>query len=270
MIDLRTVKKMDGHFVEEALRHLYSDMLLRVRLKGEGPHVLVYVLVEHQSKPDYWGPLRVWQYILSAWSQIIRDHEHRQIKLPLIIPIIYYSGKEEWRYDLNLADLIEAPQPLVDLTLFGDVKLVDLHAIPDEELRRQIHLGVMNMALKQIFDEVFKYEEVLIQIRGIENWPMLKRFILTCFRYIFSIREDADAEQMVRDANVILSKDAGGVIMTALEKIEKRGEVRGEKLGLLKAALNMFNLGLDEDTIYKSTGLSASEIQELKLEHGLS
>ena len=55
---------------------------------------------------------------------------------------------------------------------------------------------------------------------------------------------------MARDASKILSKDAGGIIMTTAEILEKRGEKRGEKLGVLKVALNMFKLGLDEDTIF--------------------
>ena len=79
---------------------------------------------------------------------------------------------------------------------------------------------------------------------------------------------------MARDASKILSKDAGGIIMTTAEILEKRGErrseERGEKLGVLKAALNMFRLGLDEDTIFKSTGLSPADIKQLKLEHGLT
>ena len=91
-LDLRTIKPVDDHFVSESLRHLYTDSLYRVRTKLKS-EVVIYFLVEHFSKPDYWSAFRAWHYAFAAWDDVIRKLGGKQGKLPLIIPVLFYIGE---------------------------------------------------------------------------------------------------------------------------------------------------------------------------------
>jgi len=84
--------------------------------------VHVYVLVEHQSTSDYWMPFRVWQYIFAAWDDVRRQAEGKQVKLPLVIPLVVFNGAKTYQHSLDLRGLINAEYDLIDRVLFKPVR----------------------------------------------------------------------------------------------------------------------------------------------------
>ncbi len=51
--------------------------------------------------------------------------------------------------------------------------------------------------------------------------------------------------------------------MTIAQKLEKKGEIRGEKKATLKIVQTMLANGLDRATVMKLTGLSDKELAQL-------
>ena len=271
-LDLRTVKPTKSHFVDERLRHLYWDALYTVRLR-EGGVVHIYVLVEHQSTSDYWMPFRVWQYIIAVWDDVRRQAEGRQVKLPLVIPLVVYNGAKPYYHSLDLRDLINASSDLIDKVLFKPVRLMDLNLIEDEEVRQDAYLGTMLLTLKHAYDKAMPFDKIIVHLSGIKDKSVRKRFLLAVLRYIFSVRDDAD-EQELKDIVAKRFAEAGDEVMTLAERLmtkgKEEGKIEGKLEGIVSVAVNFLKSGFDEKVVAENTGLALDEIRKLKLEHCLT
>ena len=60
-------------YVQRDYRHLESDLVLQVPVKtgGKPRRILLYILIEHQSEPDRFMPLRVLEYVALIASTLV-------------------------------------------------------------------------------------------------------------------------------------------------------------------------------------------------------
>jgi len=93
-------------FVSTQLRSRYSDLLFRTRLDNHD--AFIYVLVEHQSRPDRFMPLRMTEYIVAIWNRYLHEHPHATT-LPAVLPVVVHSGHHgrRWNTPTELFDLID-------------------------------------------------------------------------------------------------------------------------------------------------------------------
>jgi hypothetical protein len=103
-LDLERLTPVNGSFVDSALRWRHSDVLLSTRLDGHD--ALVYVLIEHQSKPDPLMPWRMLRYLVRIWDRHLEDHP-KATRLPLIIPVVVHQGHRPWTAPTELSQLID-------------------------------------------------------------------------------------------------------------------------------------------------------------------
>ena len=96
-----TLTHLPGRFVSDDWRDSEADLLFSVeREGGDDVPVLLYVLLEHQSTPDRWMPLRMLNYCTQVW--VAWQHGHQQAeRLPLIVPLVFYQGAERWEHELR-------------------------------------------------------------------------------------------------------------------------------------------------------------------------
>lgn len=86
--DLNSLKLESGSFVEDELRQYFSDVLYS--LKTSGGDGYLHVLIEHQSTPDRHIAFRLIRYAVAAMQ---RHLEAGHKKLPMVIPVLFYTGK---------------------------------------------------------------------------------------------------------------------------------------------------------------------------------
>jgi len=85
VLDFNTIEPTGESFVEVRMKHLYTDVLFRVKLKDlKDKPAYIYTLVEHQSQSDPLMPLRILRYTLAAMNYHARHYKTRD--LPLIYP----------------------------------------------------------------------------------------------------------------------------------------------------------------------------------------
>jgi len=263
-LELHTLEPTGDHFIDERLRHLYSDSLFRVKTK-KGTTAMIYFLIEHFSKPDHWSAFRSWRYAFAIWDDCIRALEGRKGLLPLIIPVIVYNGPRPFKAPLDMRDLIEGDRDLIDRIFMGPNHLIDLSRIDDSDLADDRHLAVALLTLKHAFDEVMPYETLILELKGIEDPALERRFLFAMLRYIFSVREDADDQQLQE----LITKELGwegDQVMTLAEKWKNEGREEGRERTLLEVARNLLKRGSEENLIQDATGLSTEEIRSLKLD----
>ena len=104
--DLRwsTLTLQDRSFVDPDLRDIESDLLFSIRRKAGAPPAWLYVLLEHQSRPDRWIRFRLLKYCCRIWDRS-RQQFPRERRLRPIVPLVFYQGPGRWRHATEFAEL---------------------------------------------------------------------------------------------------------------------------------------------------------------------
>jgi hypothetical protein len=122
-LDFSTLERVGNSFVSDDLRERHSDLIWRLRFKGEEEQwFYLYVLLEFQSTPYHFMAVRMLGYVSLRLEEIIRKERLRLgDRLPAVLPIVVYSGKRPWRAPKDLGSLYVSMPPglrsrLPDLT----------------------------------------------------------------------------------------------------------------------------------------------------------
>lgn len=141
-LDFEHAQRINRSFIPADLLKRESDLIFRIptRSSAEGAvEAWVYVLLEHQSRPDREMPLRLLLYMTQLWDAQRREWEDRRVptakrRLSPVIPIVLYNGDDSWNASLNLADLMAGGGGLTRFvpsweTLFLDVRHASLESL---------------------------------------------------------------------------------------------------------------------------------------------
>ena len=101
----------------------------------------IFFLIEHQTKIDYSMPYRILEYETEIMKSAIdiRKVKNKEYKLPLVIPIVLYTGKKKW----DAKRYLEESQETLDGVKIkaGNYNLVDINDYTkedDEDLLKRI------------------------------------------------------------------------------------------------------------------------------------
>ncbi len=133
-IEWDTLALEPGSFVDPALAKSHTDLLFSAQM-GE-QKVLLYVLLEHQSRVDRQMTYRVLRYKTRIWD---RHLEQVGGPLPLIIAIVVSHAPGGWTAPVHLHDLISPPPSSIDgmekLVPGFEICVEDLAHLTNEQLR---------------------------------------------------------------------------------------------------------------------------------------
>lgn len=94
------IEKYDNSFVNSIFRNEEINVVYKIKDKN------VFILIQHQTKIDYSMPYKILQYetaiIKSALD--IKKLKNKSYKLPLVIPIVLYIGKQRWNANKYLEE----------------------------------------------------------------------------------------------------------------------------------------------------------------------
>jgi hypothetical protein len=114
--DFTRVEPVDRAFLLDDWRRRESDLLFRLPFLPDpaaeaDQTALVCVLIEHQSTPDPWMPLRILLYAALYWERewkawgAQQDRQER-LRLSPAVPIVFHTGPAPWRTHREMAELI--------------------------------------------------------------------------------------------------------------------------------------------------------------------
>ena len=122
------MEKYTSSFVNKIFENREADIVYKYKNKN------IFFLIEHQTKIDYSMPYRILEYEIEIMKSAIdiRKIKNKEYKLPLVIPIVLYTGKKKWdakRY------LEESQETLKGVKIkAGNYNLVDINDFTKEEL----------------------------------------------------------------------------------------------------------------------------------------
>ena len=98
----------DRTFVDDDLLDSESDLLFSIKRTAGHPPAWLYVLLEHQSRPDRWMPFRLLKYCCLIWERARQQYPNER-RLRPIVPLVFYQGRRRWRHPTEFAELFGAP-----------------------------------------------------------------------------------------------------------------------------------------------------------------
>jgi predicted transposase/invertase (TIGR01784 family) len=111
-VDFSTLEKSNGHYVTDDNRKRSDDIVWKVRWKAQD--LYIYLLLEFQSEPDYFMPVRMMTYIGLLYQDLIASLRLKaHDKLPPVLPIVLHRGLKQWNYPNDIQDLIAKPSEVL-------------------------------------------------------------------------------------------------------------------------------------------------------------
>lgn len=91
LMDFDTMRLAKDCYTNKDLESFFSDLLYEVDFNKKS--AFVYFLFEHKSTPYFYTAFKLLEYMVRIWGIFIKQQESKtRVKLPLIIPIVYYHG----------------------------------------------------------------------------------------------------------------------------------------------------------------------------------
>lgn len=126
-----------------------ADILFSAKFQGEQGYF--YLLVEHASSPDKMLPFRMLKYMIAIMDSHLIKAASR--KLPVIYPLILYTGKKPFRHSMDLFDLFGQDKALAKDILKKPYQLIDLTQVSDEALKQYQWFGTAALMAKYIHSQ---------------------------------------------------------------------------------------------------------------------
>ncbi len=259
-----TLKLQPGSFVSKELRAFYSDILYSVKMEEQ--EILLYLLVEAQSEPEELMPFRLLEYMTKIWRYHLEQLPGKTAtripvgtRLPLIYPLIYYTGQRSpYPFSTRLFDCFAQPD-LAEKYWLQPFALLDLNQLSDEEIKQYRLATTLMLFQKHIRDKdirptleiiINKKEWIKTMEHGGEYYEILLNYVVECGE--ISGNSTELFEQLSKSTSSIKRKK----IMTIAEKIKHENS--------LKIASNLLRAGSDAKFVAKNTGLSLAEVETIQ------
>lgn len=259
----KEMEKYTSSFIDKIFQNREADIVYKTKNRN------IFILIEHQTKIDYSMPYRILEYEVAIIKSAIDIEmiKNKKSKLPLIIPIVLYTGKKKW----NANRYLEECQEKIDgmNIKFGNYNLVDINEFSEEELLEDDTLISKMMLIEKTKDteDMIKILEKVIDNIKDEDKETLKRIIKM-------IIEKKIGQYK---AKKLLDKIEGGneEMLAVLEMIEKenqmyinRGRAQGkreEKKKILEIAKRLLQKDISKEEISEITGLKTKEIEKIMI-----
>ena len=225
----------------------------------EEPGVLVYMLMEHQSWPDWLMSRRIYRYCDRIWGHWERDHEGCR-ELPLIIPMVLYHGEGPWSAPRELHGLLAWGNTPADAglrSLLGPIvpnagylltDLNELAARPGGSDQVALLLKVMRWGRhKDLLDRLGRFAD---DLEALLEAPEGLKVLRAIGQYIFILRGELTLRRFAASVTQTAGLATGAAIMTLadqfVEKLREETLREGIEQGLKKGIEQGIEQGIEK------------------------
>ena len=256
-IDFDNIVKLGATYVTETFKDRETDLILKLNLKNSQCAYL-YILLEFQSYPDRFIALRILEYLILFYQELIKTKQIKgQELLPPVFPVLLYTGEQEYASPVCVEDLIAKPYSrlIKYLPRFEHYKVTfpDLSKNKDK-LYKMSRLDNNIVAALFAFLTSSDNEETKEtgQLLGdkIDYRTELGRFLAIWLRKYLK-EKNIDVEITIKEGRVMLE--------TVIERNREEGKLEGKSEVAKKALAKGYSI----EEVADLTGLSLEEIEKL-------
>lgn len=264
-IDLETLQLEKDSFIDPALRESFSDLLFRVRLTAGG-EAFIYLLLEHKSSPEPFVAFQLLRYIVQFWE---RGREGGGESLPMIVPIVFYHGRERWTVPRNLSALVDVGGVAEWQKYVPDFEHVlhDLSLSAGTEIKGQARLRAGLELLRHIFSEDLgqRLPGIFRSLRELRREDALN-YLRGVVAYLSGTRKRVKREEIKTAMQEIFAQVEFDKDALFIQEWMEEGREEGLRTGMLSVALRQLRSlfdHVDQATEDKVRALSNQQLEEL-------
>jgi predicted transposase/invertase (TIGR01784 family) len=239
-VDLTSLAPLPAHFADSHLDGAESDLLFSARVAGW--RALIYVLIEHQSTPDRFMPLRLLRYV----ARILDDYRlknPRARRLPAVIPVVLAHDLRAWPYPLDLGALYdltsEAKAHIAPYLPDFRFILDDLAATDAAELVARASSPLVTLTLfvlkraRHTTDLLGELRSIAHQFAALEHAQAPREQIASALWYIWHVGR-VTPDDLLEFARSHAGPTLENIMKTAAEQLLDRGRAEGRTEGEAK------------------------------------
>lgn len=257
--DLPALRDVQPEDIEDVSERYYpylgtefhSDSVKRIRIldigkgknnEGTEPAFLVS-LIEHKSFVDYDVSMQLLRYMVCIWTEYRREMEEirkgctgqKRFRYPVIIPIVYYEGRQEWTADRDLCSRIRDSSEFMSWIPDFRYEVVRIHDYSDRELLERGNEMSLIMLINKIQNTADLEHFIRIppdtMNRIIQDSPEHVVEVLATVMESLCLKIDASAEERLQCVQKVKVRDMG-YLFESMEKIsiqEQRKKAEEER-----------------------------------------
>jgi Putative transposase, YhgA-like len=139
------------HSGRRSARRREGDVIWRLPT-CEGTDIYLYLLIEFQSKSDWWMPVRTQIYQGLLWQQVIAEKKLKTgARLPPLLLLVLYNGIGRWKAPTEVRELIALSPDSALWPWQPQIRyyLLDMGAFPRDDLTRRTSVAALLFRLEQ-------------------------------------------------------------------------------------------------------------------------
>jgi predicted transposase/invertase (TIGR01784 family) len=259
LLDIQKLQHTQTSYTTKELREHISDIVLRIPILGSDNEAEVTVLIEHKSYKDRKLPFQLLSYIAAGYQQQLKNGK----KLHVIIPIVYYHGKQKWDIPALADSFPSIPIEILKYVPQWSFEMLSIRNMTPKQIRNitntmlKTALIIQKGAHKRIF-ALEEYARVFNTLQA-ENE---RNFFISTMVYIFETEVLQESELSIITKE--LNNDMRTKTLTIKEELIARGMEKGRLEGSTetsyKFAIKLIERNVPIDEICDLTDLSYEEV----------
>ena len=273
-LEEKDIEKYNSSFINKVFQNREADIVYKIKDRS------IFILIEHQTKVDYLMPYRILEYEVAIMQSAIDldKIKNKESKIPLVIPIVLYTGNKKW----NAKKYLEENQEKIEgiENGLGNYNLIDINEMTEKELLEDNSFISKMMLIEKSknTENIVEILEKIVKITKEEDKETLRRIISIILEEKIGITKakeliekmEGDEGNMLAVVDMIRRENQMYIEIGKKEgKIEgkKEGKKEGVKQGELKEKIkivtNMLKEKFNIETIQKITGINKEEIEKI-------
>ena len=231
-------------FIDPELKEHYSDLLYSIQMTtGQPGHV--YLLFEHKSRPHPLIALDLLRYMTGIWGQAVKSGQGTP--LPVILPIVLYHGRRQWRVATDFGSLFDIPPALVSHLPDYCYRLTDLSAFTDDELRGGVLLQAALLVMKYIFQDELpeRIPGILGLLKDLPQQQSGLEYLHTVLRYLSRGTNKLSRTELNHAVQQTFARGAA-IMSTIADEWIREGEQKGLLRGLQQGITQGISQGISQ------------------------
>lgn len=210
------IEKQNTEFITKQKEQLETDILYKIKDTN------IFILIEQQSKVDYFMAKRILYYYIEIMHEIEKETKDKIV--PIIYPIVLHTGKTKWTAKIKLEELQEGILG-IEKALNLSYHLVDINNYTKEELRKERS----SIAKAMLMEKIKNREELIEELEK----KVVDTMVMENLRDIFRMNYNEGVENGIQTAthNFIIQMLKNNISEETIKKITK---VKKEELQRLK------------------------------------
>ena len=262
-LEVQEIEKYNSSFINKVFQNREADIVYKIKDRS------IFILIEHQTKVDYLMPYRILEYEVAIMQSAIDldKIKNKESKIPLVIPIVLYTGNKKW----NAKKYLEENQEKIEgiENGLGNYNLIDINEMTEKELLEDNSFISKMMLIEKSknTENIVELLEKIVKITKEEDKETLRRIISIILEEKIGITK---AKELIEK----MEGDEGNMLAVVdmirrenqmyIEIGKKEGKIEGKLEEKIKIVTNMLKEKFNVEMIQKITGVDKEEIEKIE------